>query len=150
MKITRRQLRRLIAEAKFTPSRPLDRDAIQIALGTHPQQLQRAEIEAEIRKHPHYEEGKVDLFDYIDTNADPKWSVNPGEHIDTVVLNATAFLSGVYSWSNSPNGIVDDPITEEHVQLMLQDLLDAGYLIVNANDIVLPTTEGEDWYYSTR
>lgn len=149
MKITRRQLRQLIAEAKFTPRRPLDRDAIQIALGTHPLQLQRAEIEEGLRSHTHYEESKKDLFDFIETNADPAWDVNPGEHIDTVVSRATDFVSSVYSWSNSPDGNVDDPITEDHVQLMLQDLLDAGYITVNADDIVLPTTEGSDWYYST-
>jgi hypothetical protein len=145
MKITRRQLRRLIAEAKFTPSRPLDRDAMQIALGTHPTQLERTNL----RNHSFYEEGKKELFNLIETNADPRWGdVNPGEHIDNIVSSGTDFVGSIYSWSTSPDGKVDDPITREHVQLMLEDLLDAGYVTVNVDDLVLPTPEGHSWYWT--
>jgi len=145
MKITRRQLRRLIAEAKFTPSRPLDRDAMQIALGTHPSQLEKADL----KSHPYYEEGKKDLFNLIETHADPRWGdANPGEHIDSIVSSGADFVSSVYAWSSSPDGKVDDPITADHVQLMLEDMLNAGYVTVSVNDLVLPTPEGNSWFWA--
>ena len=48
MRITNRQLKQIIrsvlSEVKFSPDKPLDRDDIQIALGTHPiQQLKNSE-----------------------------------------------------------------------------------------------------------
>ena len=147
MKITRKQLRRLIAEAKFTPKRPLDRDAIQIALGM------QTEPENKLRSHPYYEEGKKDLFVFIEVNADNhNWDPGayPGEHIDTVVANATDFLEALFSNYNrfSRFGTETDGITEQHVELMLEDLLNSGYLTVNYNDIVLPTPEGIAWSHS--
>lgn len=145
IKITKKQLRRLIAEAKFTPKRPLDRDAMQIALGIHSSQMERTDP----RDHPFYEEGKKELFNLIETNADPKWGdVNPGEHIDNIVSSGVDFVGSVYAWETSPDGKVDDPITEAHVQLMLEDLLDAGYVSVSVGDLVLPTPEGHSWFWT--
>lgn len=154
MKITRRQLRRLIAEAKFVPSRPLDRDAMQIALGTHPDQLLRSKTEAELRNHPYYEEGKKDLYGFIEVNSDNhNWDPDghPGEHIDTVVANATSFLSALFDNYNRDGRFGENlgDFTEQHVELMIGDLFDLGYLTVNVSDIVLPTPEGDAWYFST-
>jgi hypothetical protein len=154
MKITRRQLRRLISEAKFVSKRPLDRDAMQIALGIHPEQIGRNETEIELKSHPYYEEGKKDLFNFIEVNADNhNWDpvAHPGEHIDTIVANATDFLEALFSNYNrfSRFGAETDGITEQHVELMLGDLLNSGYVTVNIDDIVLTTPEGDDWYFST-
>ena len=145
MKLTRRQLRRLIAEAKFTPRRPLDRDAMQIALGVHSSQLK----EKELRNHPFYEKGKARLFGLIATYADPDKYISrydiQGEHIDYIVTSGTEYIDEIFNWKNRKNGNVDYPITEEHVQLMIEDLLGLNYITLSTNDIVLPTREGRKW-----
>lgn len=143
-------MRQIILEAKFTPKRPLDRDAMQIALGTHPMQLQRVETERELRSHPYYEEGKKDLYSFIDENADPSWDVNPGEHIDTVVDNATGFLGALFSEYNHDGRLGSNvaDITRQHVEMMLEDLLNDEYVTVNVNDIVVPTPKGDKWYWT--
>lgn len=153
MKITRRQLRRLIAEAKFTPSRPLDRDAIQTTLGIHPEQIGRNEAEIELKSHPQYEEGKKDLFGFIEINADNySWDGRSGQHIDDVVANATSFLERLFDNHGHGSRLSTTNIgefTEQHVELMLQDLFNLGYVTVNTDDMILTTPEGDDWYFST-
>jgi len=143
IKITRRQLRRLIAETKFTPKRPLDRDAMRVTLGIHPDQLER--------NHPHYEEGKKDLFSFIEMRSDDyNWDSSYGIHIDNVVDEGTRFLERLSSNDYSLLGGSDfGEFTSEHVELMLQDLFDLGYIVVNVDDMVLTTPEGDNWYFST-
>jgi len=150
--ITRRQLRRLIAEAKFVPKRPLDRDALQITLGIHPDQLASDKTKAGLRNHPHYEEGKKDLFGFIEVSNDNyNWDGSYGIHIDNVIDGGKSFLerlSDGYSHLGGGGGNYGE-FTTEHVELMLQDLFDLGYIVVNVDDVVLTTPEGDDWYFST-
>lgn len=148
IKITRRQLRRLIAEAKFTPRRPLDRDALQITLGIHPDQLESDKTKAKLRNHPHYEEGKKDLFGFIEiSNDNYNWDSSYGLHIDSVVDEGTKALERLFN-SYGHTGKYEE-FTAQHVELMLQDLFDLGYLTVNVDDVVLTTPEGDDWYFAT-
>ena len=152
MKITRKQLRRLIAEAKFTPRRPLDRDALQITLGIHPDQLKSDKTKAKLRNHPHYEEGKKDLFGFIEiSNDNYNWDGSYGIHIDSAVDEGTKALERLFNsyGSGSRLGGNYGEFTSQHVELMLQDLFDLGYLAVNVDDVVLTTPEGDDWYFAT-
>ena len=142
MKITRRQLRRLIAEAAFTPRRPLDRDALQTTLGIHPDQLKSTNLKG----HPFYEEGKKALFDFIESEADGNWGLGfsgAPESIHTIVANGTDAVTSALAWRNNQASI-----TEAHVQLMLKDLLDDGYIIVSDGE-VLPTDEGRAQFSSS-
>jgi|TARA_B100000035_G_scaffold314852_1_gene332664 hypothetical protein len=144
MKITRRQLRRLIAEAEFTPGRPLNRDAMYFALGMHPSQIK----EKEIRSHPFYEEGLYSLYSFIEVNATPGRFYSP-EHIDDIVESGTAYLEGLYEGSVIAGRVGferENPVDEDFTSALLQDLLSNGYVDVDVDDLVVPTSAGERWY----
>ena len=123
----RRTIRRVILEAKFSPSKPLDREDIQIALGSHPiQQLKNSEG---------YKKTQDEMIEFVRMQWEEDMQDDLKEESFVDIFEDYYHAIAHYYGSGTFN-------TEEY-QMMFQDLLDDGELhIMQDGKVMVMNT---DW-----
>ena len=133
MKLTgaqlRRAIRRVLLEAKFESDKPLDRDAIQIALGIHPDQDPQTQLE----NSEAYAAARSEMVSFVEILWDN------GDEEDITRDSIVDIFEDYYADIIIPyNPDVEELSTSEY-RMVFEDLLDDGTLEINEDGLVIST-----------
>ena len=133
MRISNRKLRgiirRVILEAKFEPKVPLDRDAIQIALGPPPDQ----DPLAQLKNSEAYALARSEMVTFVEI----QWDNGDQEDIthESIVNIFEDYYADIIV-SYNPEA---EELTTNEYRMVFEDLLDDGILEINEDGLVIST-----------